>query len=165
LAFAKKKITEPLTPDEAVVLLERFCAYQERYTKEIRIKMAEYLLDTADAEVILDYLIEERYIDDARYADAYVRGKVRNNHWGFTKIRLSLGAKGIQSRYIDAAINQIPTNEYEAIAKKVAEKRQADVESETPFVQRQKISQTLLRAGYEQDLVVRVVDGLFGGPK
>jgi regulatory protein len=157
----KKKITEPLTPDEAVVALERLCAYQDRYVKELRLKLQEFKVEPVDAEVILKYLVDENFVNDARYADAYVRGKIRSNHWGAVKIRLALLTKGIAEKWIDAALENFPKEEYYTILRDLAQRKQETLTDESEFEQRQKISATLYRAGFETDLVLEVVNELF----
>jgi regulatory protein len=163
MPIQKKKITEPLTVDEAVVALERFCAYQDRYAKEIRQKIKEYQLSPEDAEVIVKYLIDDNFINDARYADAYVRGKIRSNHWGAVKIRLALLTKGIAEKWVDAALGNFPKEEYNQILRELATRKQESLTDESEFDQRQKISASLYRAGFETDLVLEVVNELFTG--
>jgi regulatory protein len=161
MPLQKKKIEIPLTVDEALVQIERFCAYQDRYTKEIRAKLREYQLEPADAEQILHYLIEEKYVDDARFAEAYVRGKIRSNHWGRIKINLELCSKGIDQRLIDDAMEHFPKAEYLSILTQMVERKQQDWSELPPIVQRQKLSMVFLRSGYEQDLVISTINQLF----
>jgi regulatory protein len=162
MSFQKKIRTEPYTVDEAVIALELWCAYQDRYEKEVRQKMVEYQLDPNDAEVILKYLIDDKFIDDARYADAYVRGKIRSNHWGRVKVRLELRAKGITDKWINTAIENFPEEEYLAILSHWIEKKAHKWRLLPVIVQRQKISLFLYQCGWEQEHVLAALDQLYG---
>ncbi len=147
------KSAQPITPDEAIARLERFCAYQDRYKQEIVLKLKEYQLAPEDAETILTYLIEEKFIDDGRYADAFVRGKVRQNHWGLVKVRQALSAKGIDAAQIQAAIENLPKAEYQQILQVVLLKRWKEARASDAHLRRQKAIQSVIRAGFEPELV------------
>jgi regulatory protein len=150
---SEKQENELITPDEAVARLERYCAYQDRYKLEIVQKMREYQLEPAIAETILNYLIEEKFIDDARYADAFVRGKVRQNHWGLVKVQQALRAKGIDHCHVQAAMENLPKAEYQEILASELKKRWKVARAATPILRRQKAVQAVIRAGFEPDLV------------
>lgn len=154
--------SEPITPDEAVARLERYCAYQDRYAREIEQKMREYHLEPADAEIILRYLIEEKFIDDGRYADAFVRGKVRQNHWGLVKVRQALRAKGIDMAHVDAAIENLPKAEYRQILDAELLKRWKEARTSDKHLRRQKAIQSVIRAGFEPEYVFEAAAQLLG---
>ena len=161
MPIQKKKIETPLTVDEAVIQLERFCAYQERYVKELRQKLQEFQIPDEDGEVILKYLQEENFVNDARYTDAYVRGKIRSNNWGKHKIKLELKAKDIDERVIDAAMRDFPKGEYQKIINNLVLKKQQEFQKNPPMVQRHKITTYLLRAGWEQNMAIDAINRLF----
>ena len=60
-----------------------------------------------EARIVLEKLVEEKYVDDYRYSCAYARDKASIAGWGAVKIRYMLRAKGVAGEVIDAAIEEI----------------------------------------------------------
>lgn len=81
------------------------CARGERCSADIRRKLAA--LPPDEAEAVLDTLVREGYVDDARYARAFARDKSALQGWGSLKIKLALQRKGIGAAAIAAAIGEI----------------------------------------------------------
>ena len=81
-----KKEIRLLTYDEALEKLRHFCAYQERSQAQVIRKMKILSVDTEFQENLLAALVEEKFLDQQRYAAAYARGKSRIKGWGIRKI-------------------------------------------------------------------------------
>lgn len=64
---------------------KKYCAYQERCHSEVRSRLLEWKIYGDDLEEIIVALIEENFLNEERFAKAYVSGKFNMNHWG--KIR------------------------------------------------------------------------------
>ena len=62
------------TPTEALRKIAEFCAYQERYQKEVESKLRSYGLNEDEAGEIIIRLSREKLLDEERFAQAYVRG-------------------------------------------------------------------------------------------
>lgn len=63
--------------------------------------------DASEAARLVEELVRERYVDDARYASAYAREKASLQGWGPVKIRFQLRAKGVSDADITAALAEI----------------------------------------------------------
>ena len=94
------------TPEQALTSLMRLCARAEKSEGDARRLMRGWGLAERDAEAVLARLVRERFIDDTRYAEAFVREKLRLSGWGEYKIRTALQRKGIRREVIDAALAQ-----------------------------------------------------------
>ena len=93
--------------------LTRYCAYQERSRAEVRQKLRLLGTDGGTAETIMRRLEEEGYINEERFAGAYVRGKFRINGWGRLKIKNGLRAKGVEENLIKTVLeNEIDKDGY-----------------------------------------------------
>lgn len=92
------------TPEQALASLMRLCARAEKSEGDARRLMRGWGLTERDAEAVLARLVRERFIDDRRYAAAFVREKMRLSGWGEYKIRAALQRKGIRCEVIDAAL-------------------------------------------------------------
>ena len=90
--------------------LQGRCARREYCRSEMRQKALKALDgDAAAAEEVLESLVADGYVDDARYAGAFAREKASLNGWGPVKIRFMLRAKGIEAAAIDEALSSIDT--------------------------------------------------------
>ena len=101
-----KQPAKPLTPDQVLDKMAKYCAYQERCVKDVRDKLKTFEIPEEEKTKILDYLIDNRFVNDERFAKAFVRGKVNQSGWGMNKIRFHLIQKGIAKEIIDEALSQ-----------------------------------------------------------
>jgi len=84
-------------PDQpaAYAKAEHYCAYQERSQQEVRDKLYEWELKPAEVEDIISRLIENNYLNEERFAKAYVQGKFNQKGWGRIKIKQGLKLKRV----------------------------------------------------------------------
>lgn len=94
------------TKEQAYASLCRLCARAERSSSDALRLMKRWGVGEKETAEVLARLERERFIDDARYAAAFVRDKVRLSSWGENKIRRTLGAKSIDRGIIDTAIRE-----------------------------------------------------------
>lgn len=104
-----------MTADEILYKLAAKCSISEQCLSDIEVKLAKYDLTEEEKTRILRHLVEESYIDDSRYAEAYVRDKYRFNKWGRIKIAQGLRMKGIDRETIEIAMQVIDNQEYQNI--------------------------------------------------
>ncbi len=87
--------------------LMALCARAERSSGDARRLMTQWGIEPSDQESILQRLRSERFIDDERYASAYVREKCNLSGWGGYKIRAALQRKGIAKEIIDDKLSAL----------------------------------------------------------
>ena len=93
---------------KVLVSLQGRCARREYCRAEMWQKALKALDgDEAAAVEVLDSLVEDGFVDDARYAGAFAREKAVLDGWGPVNIRYMLKAKGIGSADIDSALESI----------------------------------------------------------
>ena len=83
----------------------RLCSLGEHCTSDIKRRLEKY--EDIDADALVERLLKEGYIDDARYARAFARDKSSLNCWGTSKIKVALQRKGISAADIAGAIAEI----------------------------------------------------------
>ena len=103
---------KPLSPDQVLDKMAKFCAYQERCVKDVTEKLKTFDISPKDEEEILNYLIDNRFVNDERFAKAFVRGKVNQSGWGLNKIRFHLIQKGIDKTLDEAVVAFFETMEW-----------------------------------------------------
>lgn len=151
--MAKFQKSTPLTPDEALQKMERFCAYRERCPKEVRNKLAEFGLSNPDAEQIFKVLQEDKFFNEERFAMAFAGGKFRYNNWGRIRIRQELRMRDISPTLVSQALDSIDQSEYEALIQKLLDKKRQQYANDGNA--REKTAASLIRAGFEMDLVFK----------
>ena len=101
-----------MTADEVLYKLAAKCSVSEQCLSDIENKLSKYDLPEEEKTRILRHLVEEKYVDDGRYAEAFVRDKYRFNKWGRIKIAQGLRMKGIDRETINTAMEAIDEQEY-----------------------------------------------------
>lgn len=153
-------MNSPITPERALERIEALCVKAERSTGEVRRKLRTWGLGTDDADRIVASLIERRFVDDRRFAAAYVRDKFRFSHWGRLKIRSGLYTAGVAADIIADALADIDPAEYAAVAASMARRRYAAelaAGSRTPFECRQRTLRAIAARGFEPALVMKAL--------
>lgn len=101
----------PDVPADILTKMERFCAWQERCENDVRRKLTSFHLSENQENAIVKSLKENQFLDEDRYVEAFVRGKVRVG-WGRQKIVAALRAKHIPADLIDRCCSEIPEDDY-----------------------------------------------------
>lgn len=83
------------------------CAKSEKCVFDARQALYRWGVEPPEHDAIIQRLVGEKFIDEERYACAYVREKSNLNRWGKHKITASLRAKRIPENIISIALEQI----------------------------------------------------------
>lgn len=135
----------------------RFCAYQERCTSEVQAKLAALGCSEEDIVEMIAWLESEKYLDDARYAESYVRGKLRYSQWGKIKIRQHLLVKGISKAHITSALAKIDEVEYSTVVESLIAKKSSQVKVPDIYTKNHKVAQFVISRGFEPELVWELI--------
>ena len=155
---ARKK--KRLEPKEAKLKAADYCAYQERSQQEVRDKLYSYGLHHDEVEDVLADLIVDGFINEERFARAYVGGKFRMKGWGRRKILQGLQQHRISEYCIRKGLEEIDAEAYYQTLRKHAVKKLPSLKGQTAYVMRGKLTQHLMMKGFEGDLIREVVDEL-----
>ena len=113
-----------LSEQEAFLRLATLCAQAEHCEKEMRDKMKRWELDEAIQEKVISHLRKERYIDDERYARAFVKDKIRYNKWGRRKIEQADHIEIIsRDRLVSKTESGVRVTEHVTFTKEISEER------------------------------------------
>lgn len=146
------------TVKEATLKLMQYCAYRDRSQKEVEDKLTEMRMIPAAREQIIIKLMQEDFLNEERFARSFVRGKFRIKKWGRHKIKQELKLMEISSPIIKLGMSEINEREYRATLFSLAEKKLALLSEPDKFKLRKKLSDHLLRKGYEASLVFEAVE-------
>lgn len=156
----KGTIKTPRTksPEQALSSLMRTCARAERCSSDALRSMRRWGLSDADARGVLERLIRERFIDDGRYAAAYVREKMRFSGWGERKIRAALRAKSIAPKIIDEAMSQMVPEDNASRLRDMLQKKAAKTTSRDLYDLKGKLVRFAIGRGFDLEDVLEVVE-------
>ena len=152
-----KKPAQPLTPDQVLDKMAKYCAYQERCVKDVRDKLKTYDIAQQDRDKILEYLIDNRFVNDERFAMNFVRGKINQSGWGLNKIRFHLMQKGIAKDIIDEALGQTDEEVYRQRLVDILKVKAKTVKAANDFEKKRKLAAYALQKGFESNLVWEVL--------
>ena len=139
--------------------IENYCAYQERCHFEVKRKLNNLGVFGQEVDEYICYLIDENFLSETRFSEAYVRGKFNNSNWGKIKIIQELKSRNISDWNINKALGQISEKEYNDKLKKLCEKRIDSSDISSPSI-KDKIIRSLTYKGWEIDKVVSLVNQL-----
>ena len=138
----------------------QYCAYRDRSQKEVEDKLTEMRMIPAAREEIIIKLMQENFLNEERFARSFVRGKFRIKKWGRYKIKQELKLKEISSPIIRLAMTEIKDSEYTSTLYELAEKKLALLPEPDKFKLKKKLSDHLLRKGYEAPLIYEAVEDI-----
>ena len=103
---------QPLTPAQALNRAAALCARSEQSQSGVRDKLFKWGLNRDEATHVLQQLVAQGFVDDRRYARAFVKDRFAFNGWGRIKIAHQLRLKGIAGDVIDEALGTIDEERY-----------------------------------------------------
>ena len=148
---------QKLTFEEALFKASALCSGSEHCISDIREKLYRWGVDKDDFDRIVDRLVDERYIDEGRYASAYVRDKYRFSHWGKVKIQAMLRQQRICSADIANAFEEIDDGEYQQILRDLIESKRKSIKDEDEYTVRGKLIRFALQRGFEMEEISKII--------
>lgn len=142
---------------DALDKMAKYCAYQERCVKDVRDKLKTFDLPEEEKTKILDYLIENRFVNDERFAKAFVRGKVNQSGWGLNKIRFHLIQKGIAKEIINEALGQTDEEVYRQRLIDILKAKSKTLKAANDYEKKRKLAAYAMQKGFEGSLVWEVL--------
>ena len=143
------KIKRDKTPEQALAALMRLCAKAERSSGDALRLMRRWGLSDADSRKVLEQRVKERFIDDCRYAEAFVREKMNLSGWGTYKIAAALRAKGIVQPIIGQALEQLAAADMQERLQTLIARRLRTLKAKSPFDARAKLLRYAISQGYD----------------
>ena len=150
----KKEMTE----QEAYLRLTALCAQAEHCQQEMRDKMVRWGLDETVQERVVGRLVRERYVDDERYARAYVNDKVRYQKWGRRKIQQGLWTKRIDDDTQQRVLDEVSDEEYLAVLRPLLRQKRKTVKAQSDYELNQKLLRFALGRGFTFDIIRQCLD-------
>lgn len=151
--------------EQALRLLMNMAARAERSSGDALRLMKRWGVDDNDAQRVLQRLIAERFIDDSRYAAAFVREKINLSGWGSYKIVAALRRKGVDNRIIENALSQYGSVDMEERLQGLLEKKIKTVKYRDTSDLRAKLFRFAASRGYDYSTAMQAVDRVVKGDR
>ena len=146
------------TEQEAYLKLSALCAMSEQCCHDMMRKMSRWQMDKEVAEKVVARLVKEGFINEERYARAFVRDKFRYNHWGIVRIRQELKMRDIASKHIEAGLEELNEEDNLSVLRDILQKKRPSVTGKSNYEIRCKLIRFAIGRGFEMDDIMRVMD-------
>ena len=150
----KKECTE----DEARLKAESYCSASEHCIEDVIRKLEQWGAPEMAYDAILEHLKKERYVDNQRYAIAFVRDKYRFNQWGRLKIAQALKMKHIDADMIRRAMEEVDEEEYLDVLVSLLRRKLSLIKATTNYERKGKLLRFAVGHGYEIGEILQCMD-------
>lgn len=146
--------------NKALYKAAALCSKQERCISEIQNKLIKWEISEVESNKIIQHLIDEKYIDEQRFAAYFVRDKFRFNGWGKIKIRYHLKQKEILLSHIDNALEEIDPSEYQTKLAKLLHTKLKQIKNKDTWQTKAALIRFGQSRGFEPHLIYQCIDNI-----
>ena len=148
-----------VTEQGAYLQLTQLCARSEHCQYEMLEKMRKWGM-TAEAQArVMQRLVSERYVDDERFARAFVRDKIQYNKWGRRKVEQVLWMKRIDDDIRKRVLDEVEDDEYISILRPLLKQKRRSTKAQSGYELNQKLVKFALSRGFTFDIIRQCMDG------
>lgn len=147
-----------MTGQEAYLQLAALCAQAEHCEQEMRDKMKRWEIDETTQNQVIERLIKEHYIDEERYARAFVKDKIRYNKWGRRKVQQALWQKRISDDVQRLVLDEIDEKEYLDVLRPLLKQKRKSIKAESDYEMNQKLVRFALSRGFDFSIIRQCLD-------
>ena len=148
-----------MTEQQALIKLTALCSGAEHCSYEMTEKMRRWEIDEETQARIMEYLINEKYVDDSRFCRAFIREKMRFNKWGRRKIEMALFQKRIDKKMASEALDEVDNKEYIAILRPMLRQKERSVKANSEYEKNMKLIKFAMSRGFTFDVIKECLSG------
>ncbi|MBQ7513631.1 MAG: RecX family transcriptional regulator [Prevotella sp.] len=146
------------TENDAYLTLAALCAQSEHCQWEMLEKMRRWELPEEAQARVMQKLVSERYIDDERYARAFVKDKIRYNKWGRRKVEQALWQKRIDEKIRRQVLDEVDDDEYLSVLRPLLKQKRKSTKASNDYELNQKLMRFALGRGFTFDIIRQCLD-------
>ena len=154
--YKKKAITEK----NAIIKAQNLCAEREKCESDIRKKLYDWKLPVKNHDTVIDRLIQDKFIDEKRFAISFAKDKFRYNKWGKIKIEFALKQKQINGAVIKIALDEIDESEYDTLLENDLIKKNNTIKDTDEYTIKSKLIRFASSRGFENGKVFDKVSSI-----
>jgi regulatory protein len=146
------------TENEAYLTLAALCAQAEHCQHEMLEKMRKWEIPEEAQARVMERLVKEHYVDDERFARAFVNDKIRYNKWGRRKVDQALWQKHIDEDIRKSVLNEIDDEEYLNVLRPLLKQKRKSTKAQNDYELNQKLMRFALGRGFTFDIIRQCID-------
>lgn len=147
-----------MTAQQAFTKLSALCARSEHCQQDMLEKMRQWGVDTEAQAEVMQRLVSGRYVDDSRFAHAFVTDKVRYNKWGRRKVEQALWAKRIDKDIATEALDAVSDEEYLSVLRPLLKQKRKSTKAQSEYEMTMKLIKYALSRGFTMDIIKQCID-------
>jgi len=147
-----------ITEQEAYLRLAALCAQAEHCQNEMLEKMRRWELSEAAQAKVMQRLVKERYVDDERYARAFVKDKVRYNKWGRRKVEQALWTKHIDEGIRQRVLDEVDDEEYIVVLRPLLQQKRKSIKANSDYELNGKLMKFAMSRGFTMDIIKQCIN-------
>jgi regulatory protein len=146
------------TENDAYLTLAALCAQAEHCQWEMLEKMRRWEVPEDAQARVMQRLISERYVDDERYAQAFVKDKIRYNKWGRRKVEQALWQKRIDEDIRKRVLDEVDDDEYLSVLRPLLKQKRKSIKAQNDYELNQKLMRFALGRGFTFDIIRQCIE-------
>lgn len=139
----------------------RFATYKPRSVLQLRMKLKEKGFLPEEVDFAIKYLISFSLVDDAFYAENFIKNKAKSKNFGVNRIVAELRGAGVSQSIIESSIKQFfPQDDIYQMAMNAATKKYKLIRNKPIEKQRSSMMAYLQRQGFSWEVIKKVSNEL-----
>ena len=152
------EVKKEMTGRQAYQKLAALCARSEHCQQEMLDKMRQWAVDKEEQAQVMERLIKERYVDDERFARAFVYDKIRYSKWGRRKVEQALWLKHIDEDTGRQILDEVDDEEYLKILRPMLKQKQRSIKAQSEYERTKKLIKFAMGRGFTLDLIKQCLE-------
>ena len=147
-----------MTYQMALQRLSALCASAEHCEYEMTEKMRKWEVEESDCERIMEYLRKAKFVDDERYARAFVKDKIKYNKWGRRKVEQGLWAKHIAEDIRQRVLDEVDESQYKSVLTDLLKSKRRSIKAANDYEMNRKLIKFALSRGFDYSIIRQCID-------
>ena len=121
-------------------------------------KMRKWEVEESDRERIMEYLRKAKFVDDERYARAFVKDKIKYNKWGRRKVEQGLWAKHIAEDIRQRVLDEVDESQYKSVLTDLMKSKRRSIKAANDYEMNRKLIKFALSRGFDYSIIRQCID-------
>ena len=147
-----------MTGQQAFQKLAALCAKGEHCQHDMLEKMRQWGIGDEEQAQVMARLVDERYVDDERFARAFVSDKVRYNKWGRRKVEQALWLKHIDKTVVQQVLDEVPDEDYLNTLRPLLKQKRKSTKAQSEYELTTKLIKFALSRGFTMDIIRQCIE-------
>lgn len=147
-----------MTGHEAYLKLAALCARSEHCQHDMLEKMRQWGVSDDEQAQVMARLTGEKYVDDERFARAFVRDKIMYNKWGRRKVEQALWAKRIDDAVGQSVLDEVDDQTYTDILRPMLQQKRRSTKGASAYEVTAKLIKFALSRGFTMDIIKQCLE-------